>query len=431
MVAGQLLYVVTSPQDVTDVYKNTRTLTFDEYAQDVMKSIGVSDDGITKLWSTPEKSDNRGGLHKALAHAGEDYYREQFLPGNRIDVLWPRVLGLIDSAMQWDQLPQTPGAISTDGVKTVSLLEWKSKVLLESVITAFFGPQLLQIDPQLLLHFAAYDEESWKLTYKYPRMMSKNMYHAKDQLVAAVETWLNLPRDKRPDGAWFIQKLETESSKLEMGIKDLAAMITSLAWVILSNAYKLSFWMMAYMIFDASLYAAIKAEVEPIVTAGTTKLETRIGECPRLIALFNEVLRLTTASASIRTVESDTPLGDKVLRKGGKVLLPFRQLHFNQDIFGSNTGGLEPERFLKNTKLHNSSSFRPFGGGSTYCPGRYVARWEVLTFVALALCRFGGISLASAETHMFPELDTKKPCLGIMTPIPGQDIRVMVRKKAT
>ena len=47
-----------------------------------MKSIGVSDDGITKLWSTPDKSDNPGGLHKALAHAAEDYYREQLLPGD-------------------------------------------------------------------------------------------------------------------------------------------------------------------------------------------------------------------------------------------------------------------------------------------------------------------------------------------------------------
>ena len=188
---------------------------------------------------------------------------------------------------------------------------------------------------------------------------------------------------------------------------------------------------MAYMVFDASPCAAIKAEVEPIVAAGMTRLETRIDEYPRLVALFDEVLRLTTASASIRTVGSDTSLGDKIFRKGGKVLLPFRQLHFNQGIFGSNTDGFEPQPFLKNKKLHNNPSFRPFRGGSTYCPGGYVARWEVLTFVALALCRFDSIGLAYAETQTFPELDTKKPCLGIMTPIPGQDVRVMVGKKAT
>ncbi|KAL8671947.1 MAG: hypothetical protein Q9168_003573 [Polycauliona sp. 1 TL-2023] len=185
----------------------------------------------SQLWHTPDKSDNPRGLHKALAHAGEDYYREQLLPGDRLDVLWQRALGLIDSAIHWDQLPQAPGTSVKNGNKMVGLLEWNRMVLLESVITAFFGSQLLEIDPQLLQHFSAFDEESWKLTYKYPPAFSKRMYHAKDQLVAAVHTYLQLPKDQRPDGAWLIQKLELETGKLGISTKDLAAMITSLVWV--------------------------------------------------------------------------------------------------------------------------------------------------------------------------------------------------------
>ncbi|KAL8998630.1 MAG: hypothetical protein Q9169_002381 [Polycauliona sp. 2 TL-2023] len=313
----------------------------------------------------------------------------------------------------------------------VSLLEWNRKVLLESVITALFGPQLLQIDPQLLRHFTTFDEESWKLTYKYPHAFSKQMYHAKDQLVAAVHKYLQLPMDQRIDETWLIKKLEMETGRLVISKKDLAATITSLVWVILSNAYKLSFWMMVYLVLDPSLYATIKAEVEPIVSTGMTRLETRINDCPRLIALYNEVLRLTTASASIRTVESDTPLGDKILRKAGKVFLPFGQLHLNEEVFGTNMNDFDAERFLKNKSLHKSPSFRPFGGGSTYCPGRYVAQREVLIFVALVMCRFNNITLASAQTQAFPKLDTKKPCLGIMTPVPGQDVHIMVHRKAT
>lgn len=80
-----------------------------------------------------------------------------------------------------------------DCVKTVSDLEWNCKVLLECVPTAFFGSQLLQINPQLLQHFAAFDDERWKLTSKYPYIILKDMYHVKDQLITAVETWLNLP----------------------------------------------------------------------------------------------------------------------------------------------------------------------------------------------------------------------------------------------
>lgn len=185
---------------------------------------------------------------------------------------------------------------------------------------------------------------------------------------------------------------------------------------------------MVYLLFNPSLYAEIQAEIRSAIGGGELGLESRLEQCPRLIALYNEVLRLTTASASIRTVESATPLGEFTLRAGGKVLLPFRQLHFNKEVFGDNADDFDAERFLRNESLSKSPSFRPFGGGSTYCPGRYVAKREVLVFIALALCRFDGISMASNEGQKFPKLDTKTPSLGIMMPMAGEDVQITVRK---
>ena len=194
---------------------------------------------------------------------------------------------------------------------------------------------------------------------------------------------------------------------------------------ILSNAYKLCFWMMAYLVNDSLLYEAIKAEVTVAVHGGLLGLEDR---CPRLAALYDEVLRLTASSASIRTVESDTTLRNVVLSAGGKVLLPFRQLHFDEKVFGNNVDECDAERFLRDKNLGNSPSFRPFGGGSTYCPGRYVAKREVMAFIALAMSRFDDIMLAENEHFAFPKLDTKTPSLGIMMPMIGEDVQVVVRK---
>ena len=188
---------------------------------------------------------------------------------------------------------------------------------------------------------------------------------------------------------------------------------------------------MAYLLFNPSLYATIKAEIRSAVRDGEPGLESRLDQCPRLMALYNEVLRLTTASASIRTVEAATPLGNVTLSAGGKVLLPFRQLHFNKNIFGDNADDFDAERFLRDESLNKSPSFRPFGGGSTYCPGRHVAKREVLVFVALALNRFDDISLAAKTQSTFPKLDTKKPSLGIMTPLTGEDVQLIVRRRAT
>lgn len=227
-VAGQRLYIVTSPQDVTDIYKNTKTLTFDEYVRDVMASIGVSKDGIEELWKEPE---NGNRLHKSLVHAGVDFYREQLLPGNQLNSLWPRIHNLIDEDLKWNNLPKSATIKKVNGTLTLSLLGWTRDVLLKAVITAFFGDKLLELEPQFLHYFSTFDDESWKLTYKYPRSVSKRVYAANDKLIAAIETWLKLPNDQRSEAAWLIQKLETEALTSGIDVRDLAAMIDSLVWV--------------------------------------------------------------------------------------------------------------------------------------------------------------------------------------------------------
>ena len=214
---------------MTEIYKNTKTLTFDEYVRDVMKSIGVSDDGIAKLYKPPGEIGD-GRLHKALAHAGEDYYREQLLPGAQLDILWEHVLSDIASSIRWDNLPGSRFN-RAENSKTLSLLEWTSDVLLKSVIRAFFGDRLLQMDPQLLQNFAAFDKESWKLTYKLPRGVAKDTYDAMDKMVRSVEAYLQLPQNQRSEATWLIKKLEVEAGKANIDVHDLAAMITSLVWV--------------------------------------------------------------------------------------------------------------------------------------------------------------------------------------------------------
>jgi cytochrome P450 len=129
---------------------------------------------------------------------------------------------------------------------------------------------------------------------------------------------------------------------------------------IVNNAYKLCFWAMAYLLFDPPLFVTIKMEIKSAHCDSLPGLETRLEECPRLMAFYEEVLRLATASASIRTTEADTSLGNVTLRAGGKVLLHFRQLHFNEKVFGDNAGVFNLERFLKNRNLSKSPSFRPF-----------------------------------------------------------------------
>lgn len=200
------------------------------------------------------------------------------------------------------------------------------------------------------------------------------------------------------------------------------------------NAYKVCFWILSHLLHDPALFSTIRTEIIPVVNEGTMDLETRLERCPRLEAVFNEVVRLTSSSSSIRNVTSTTVIGGKTLHKGAKVLIPYRQLHLNGDIFGSDPLHFNAERFFINKDLSRSSSYRPFGGGVTYCPGRFLARREVITFVALILYRFdidlANIQVASVSKFQpsFPRLEEGKPCLGIMGPVNGDDVLVTVKQ---
>lgn len=124
-------------------------------------------------------------------------------------------------------------------------------------------------------------------------------------------------------------------------------------------------------------------------------------------------------------------MGDVILRKGSKVFGPTRQLHFQSQVYGSNVDQFDPERFLRDKELSKNNSFRPFGGGITHCPGRWLAMKEILLCVALVLGRFDVELEAGSygEKQKFPKVDTSMLALGMLPPVKGEDVRVTLRRK--
>lgn len=133
-----------------------------------------------------------------------------------------------------------------------------------------------------------------------------------------------------------------------------------------------------------------------------------VNHCPLLASFYEEVLRLTVDPIAVRVTTEEVTIGGKVLQPGRKVLAPFRQMHFNPEIYGADAAAFDPQRFANNPKLQRSTSWRPFGGGNTHCPGRFIARREVYMFIAIVLFRFDVKLAAGADwkKQKFPVLDT-------------------------
>lgn len=142
--------------------------------------------------------------------------------------------------------------------------------------------------------------------------------------------------------------------------------------------------------------------------------------CPQLRAVYHEALRCKKRDLAFRKVERDTKIGDKLLRAGSFAIVPVCQLHDNEEVFGWDALSFCPNRFMKQSGLVSSSSYKPYGGGKTYCPGRFFAMQEIFGFVALLIHRFD-IQLATPG-QKFPIPDESILTLGVSRPVPGSDI---------
>ena len=409
---------------------------------------------------------------KSLARLTVDLHKYQLLPGPELESLSNRFLYSLNDSLRWENMDQA--YILEDGAnhRTMSLLSWCLETLLKAGTTAFFGERLLEMDPGLPQSFYEFDKNSWMALYKLPKAFSKKMSSPLAKNIQSVTAYFQLPKAERSGANWFNETLETEQRQLGMTDEDIAKLMLLVHWGYVSpvflaflpyqtleertfhedqngitkltflhrgntNTFKLCFWVLAHLLHDAKLLDTIRAETAQTICNDKVNLDQLMNCCPRLEALFFEVMRLTASLTTMRKILSPTEIGGKILPQGYRVLVPYRQLHFNEDAFGENVDEFDPERFLVNKNLTHNPAFRPFGGGANLCPGRFIARQEVVVFIALILHRFdierverSDLTQKGTPTHRLPNLSMSRPCLGIMGPADGEDVIIDVKQRA-
>ncbi|GAA0166527.1 oxygenase [Lithospermum erythrorhizon] len=133
-----------------------------------------------------------------------------------------------------------------------------------------------------------------------------------------------------------------------------------------------------------------KAEQEEIVMnrppgqVGLTLKETRKMEY--LSKVIDETLRLVTFSFVVfREAKRDVRLCGYTIPKGWKLLLWFRSVHLDPEIYPS-PKEFNPSRWDELTP--KAGTFLPFGGGSRMCPGNDLAKLEISIFLHYFLLNY-------------------------------------------
>lgn len=196
------------------------------------------------------------------------------------------------------------------------------------------------------------------------------------------------------------------------------------------NPSILAFWFLAHAMYNPQLKEDLKREVGPAFKNGIHKqpdIEYLLKECPKLNAAFYETMRIHGGASTFRRVVEDTAIAGFEFKAGSDVMMPYRQLHLNKEYWGGEPERFEIDKFLESPKLASARTYKPFGGGATYCPGRHLAQQTALSYLATLLTRYNIQVVGGIDSQPFPEMDDKVPTLGIISPVPGQDVKIQVK----
>jgi hypothetical protein len=180
------------------------------------------DDAVSQALGT------RNSRLKSLVELNKEFWKMQLHPGDEYIKIQNRFLEEITGKLS-EALPPSSIYNITGSDATVSLLTLCQRVLIESTINTFFGKVLLETQPLLVQAFLDFDEENWKLWYKWPKATKMNK--AKDQMAEAIENYLALENESRHDASFIVKTFITSQRALHTSDADIAKVLCMLVFV--------------------------------------------------------------------------------------------------------------------------------------------------------------------------------------------------------
>ncbi|EED20043.1 cytochrome P450, putative [Talaromyces stipitatus ATCC 10500] len=439
--AGKPIYLLTNPKDIAETYRHEDTLSMDMVVKDLYSRTGISMDKVNRLFIANPESPHNKGLPRPLHYIdiSMEYFRWELSPGESLDrFVNEAAIPAILKAFDFDRTPAHSAVLHNDSDDSlvVSLEHLCIEALISGVVDIYYGPALWKINPDFVHSFMMWERVNWKYIFQLPGFLSKDMLEAKRDLVDTFVTYFEMDRTERDCGNLFVNSVEDTLREAGMGNEEIGRIFFLHSWAILGNMYKTAFWIIAHLVYNPSLLEAIRIEVTPAITKGEVDHQYLSKDCILLDSLYADVLRATMSSPMVRDITETTTIGGKKLRKGNRIMVSYRQLHLNTDVWGPTPELVQPDRFLRDKSLKTNNSYRPWGGGSTLCPGRFFAKKTIFTFISVLLVRYSAIHIKEetvgdnkgGRKPAFPRADFSKPIPGIVSPMMGDDISLILRE---
>ncbi|MCP2247203.1 cytochrome P450 [Lentzea aerocolonigenes] len=115
--------------------------------------------------------------------------------------------------------------------------------------------------------------------------------------------------------------------------------------------------------------------------------------------IINEVLRRTPPIILMRRAREDVEIGGVLVRKGSEVAVSQHTLHRDPRWF-PNPGQFDPDRWEPaRAAAVPKGAFIPFGAGSRFCPGHFLAHTEIAIAAATIATRWDLVPVAGQRVY--------------------------------
>lgn len=446
------LYIVTSPSLAAAIQrKPTAQLSFNALLPDIVQRVMGLDRAtrtIVERGLDAQQGEQRGFLPEL-----HDMLVSRLGPGAAMDTLTLRAVGELGKG-----LDAYAASLRSPQGQVEDLLCWVRHLVAHATAMLLYGsrnPMALHPGVDLEGAFWDFDHGLGRLLLGiWPRVTAKKAYAGREELVAAFGEYVGA-RHYEPEAesqGTGADKIVLERIRIAhahgFSVDGIARSELSFLFAGIVNTATTTFWTLVRIFADHELLHAVRAELAVVTEPAEDNSNRRrlslkqlAKSCPRLCAVYREVLRMGSNNFSTRLVKEDTVLtaagveGKVWLRKGGVVQIAGGVMHGNPAIWGHDVEAFSPGRHIKVDSKDKAdgavsahpAAFRAFGGGKTMCPGRHFATGEILGLVGSIVVRFEMEDVDESGKIAVPELDDYILPVHILEPVAGSPVKVRIR----
>lgn len=201
------------------------------FLQNIMEEFGSSRLATQRVLAIPEYQNQKSPPKSVsqLAHI----FQVQQTSGDELKQLCQHIVSFFKQNLLLEGIKEFTSPsffVECEGAQCISLKSWTAEVFIHAGQNAYFGDELLKIDPRLPQVLKEMDDLSWQVFYRYPWFLRPELNRLTNRLRGSLERYFRLPPHTRKSSAWFTQSLEREYRRVGLDEKDIAAQMLFLYW---------------------------------------------------------------------------------------------------------------------------------------------------------------------------------------------------------